>query len=88
MGCTAGRVACQLQSALRMPRQTWKGALMRTGSALGRLSWVAITIVAAVVAVAGGDEGHGWPFVLGHFLVAWILTAAFAQFGKFIFRPP
>ena len=61
---------------------------MRTSSGLSRSSCVAITAVAALAVVIGGDEGYGLPFVLGHFAVAWILTAAFALLGKWMFRRP
>ncbi|APL96015.1 hypothetical protein EWH08_15865 [Sphingobium indicum] len=61
---------------------------MRTNSGLGSTSYAIITAIAALVAATGGDEGYGWPFILGHFLVAWILIAAFAHLGKTIFRRP
>ncbi|AJR23413.1 hypothetical protein TZ53_06370 [Sphingobium sp. YBL2] len=59
---------------------------MRTSSGLSWASYALITLVAALVAVADGDEGFGWTFVLGHFLLGWILMAGFAQLGKILFR--
>ncbi|MFB9061268.1 MULTISPECIES: hypothetical protein [Sphingobium] len=61
---------------------------MRTNSGLSWASYALITIIAAFVAVVGGDDGYGWTFVLGHFAVAWILMAAFALIGKVMFRRP
>ncbi|KEQ52147.1 hypothetical protein [Sphingobium chlorophenolicum] len=61
---------------------------MQTNYRLGRASYAIITAIAALVAATGGDEGYGWPFILGHFLVAWIVIAAFAHLGKILYRRP
>lgn len=53
---------------------------------LSRASYAIITILASLITVIGGDEGFGWPFILGHFVVAWVLIVAFAWMGKVLFR--
>lgn len=55
---------------------------MRKISGLHRISYAIITLAAAAIARVNHDEGYGWPFLIGHFLIAWIIIAAFAMAGK------
>ncbi|WP_242127288.1 hypothetical protein [Sphingobium sp. Sx8-8] len=59
---------------------------MRKTSGLRRSSYAIITLCAALIAGVNHDESHGWPFLIGHFLIAWIIIAAFAMAGKGIAR--
>lgn len=63
-----------------------KALLMRKTSGLHRTSYAIITLAAAVIAGMNHNEGEGWPFLIGHFLIAWIVIAAFATAGKRIAR--
>lgn len=49
---------------------------------LSRISYALVTLAAAITAVMAGDQGYGWPFVVVHFIIAWIVIAAFAVLGK------
>lgn len=49
---------------------------------LSRISYALVTLAAAITAVMAGDQGYGWPFVVVHFVIAWIVIAAFAVLGK------
>ncbi len=49
---------------------------------LSRISLAFVTLAAAIAAVMAGDQGYGWPFVVVHFIIAWIVIAAFAVLGK------
>lgn len=43
---------------------------------------VLITIAALIMALAAGDQGYGWLFVVVHFVMASMIIAAFAMLGK------
>lgn len=55
---------------------------MRGRVRLSRISYALVTFAAAISAVIAGDQGYGWPFVVVHFIIAWIVIAAFAVLGK------
>jgi hypothetical protein len=59
---------------------------MRKTSGFHGFSYAIITLVAALIAGMNHDEGYGWAFLIGHFLIAWIVIAAFAMIGKRISR--
>ena len=63
-----------------------KALSMRKISGLHPFSYAIITLAAAVIAGMNHNEGYGWPFLIGHFLIAWIIIAAFAVVGKRIAR--
>ena len=44
-----------------------------------------VTLAAAIIAATSGDKGYGWPFVAGHFMIAWVFIGAFAMLGKALF---
>ena len=52
---------------------------------LTRTALVLITIAASAIALISGDQGHGWFFVAGHFIIAWAFMVAFAMLGKAMF---
>ena len=55
---------------------------MKSRVRLSRIALSLVTFAAAVTAVMAGDQGYGWPFVVLHFILAWIVIAAFAVLGK------